>query len=100
MEKNESSEIHLYLYEKDADRGDYYMKQEVKVVNAETREIIGGEIKHEGKLSDIQWNPEGSQLAFLAGNDIHDVIAGRIMAVSAKGGTPKNIYPDFKGKFD
>lgn len=79
---------------------DYYMKQEVKVINAETREVIGGEIKHEGKLSDIQWNPEGSQLALLAGNDIHDVIAGRIMVVSAKGGTPKNIYPDFKGKFE
>ncbi|MFP3860742.1 MAG: S9 family peptidase [Bacteroidales bacterium] len=79
---------------------DYYMKQEVKIVNAETQEIIGGEIKHEGKLSDIQWSPDGSQLALLAGNDIHDVIAGRIMVVSAKGGTPKNIYPDFKGKFE
>ncbi|MFO8234054.1 MAG: S9 family peptidase [Bacteroidales bacterium] len=79
---------------------DYYMKQDVKVINAETREVIGNEIKHEGKLADIQWSPEGSELALLAGNDIHDVIAGRIMVVSAKGGTPKNIHPDFKGKFE
>ncbi|MBS3769811.1 MAG: S9 family peptidase [Bacteroidales bacterium] len=79
---------------------DYYMKQDVKVVSAETREIITDDIQHEGKLADIRWSPGGERLALLAGNDIHDVIAGRIMIVSADGGNPENIHPDFKGKFE
>jgi len=79
---------------------DYYMKQDVKVVSTETREIITDDIQHEGKLADIRWSPGGERLALLAGNDIHDVIAGRIMIVSADGGNPENIHPDFKGKFE
>ncbi|MFW5944824.1 MAG: prolyl oligopeptidase family serine peptidase [Bacteroidota bacterium] len=79
---------------------DYYMKQDVKVVDAETGEMVTDDIDHDGKLEDIQWSPGGSRLALLAGNDIHDVIAGRIMVVSAEGGEPKNIHPDFKGKFE
>jgi len=79
---------------------DYYMEQDVKVVSAQTHEVVSGDIQHRGKLDDIRWSPDGNRLALLAGNDIHDVIAGRIMIVSADGGTPKNIYPDFKGKFE
>jgi len=79
---------------------DYYMKQDVKVVSHATREVITNDIDHDGKLTDIRWSPDGERLALLAGNDIHDVIAGRIMIVSADGGTPENIYPDFKGKFE
>jgi len=79
---------------------DYYMEQDVKVVSAESREVVSGDIKHRGKLDDIRWSPTGERLALLAGNDIHDVIAGRIMVVSADGGTPENIYSDFEGKFE
>jgi dipeptidyl aminopeptidase/acylaminoacyl peptidase len=79
---------------------DYYMKQDVKVIDYQTRSVVSGDIKHRGKLVDIRWSPEGDRLALLAGNDIHDVIAGRIMVVSADGGTPDNIYPDFRGKFE
>jgi len=79
---------------------DYYMEQDVKVLSAKNLEVISGDIRHRGKLDDIQWSPAGDRLALLAGNDIHDVIAGRIMVVSAEGGMPENIYPDFKGKFE
>lgn len=79
---------------------DYYMKQDVKVVDYQTGEVIGDDIKHRGKLDDIQWSPDGDRLALLAGNDIHDVIAGRLMVVDADGGTPENIHPGFKGKFE
>lgn len=78
---------------------DYYMKQSVKVADADSKEVVAN-IDNEGKLADIQWSPDGDRLALLAGNDIHDVIAGRIMVVNADGGTPENIKPDFKGKFE
>lgn len=78
---------------------DYYMKQSVKVADAGSKKVIAN-IDNEGKLADIQWSPDGDRLALLAGNDIHDVIAGRIMVVDADGGTPENIKPDFEGKFE
>ncbi|MBS3806729.1 MAG: S9 family peptidase [Bacteroidales bacterium] len=79
---------------------DYYMRQDVKVISARTGEVVNDNIDHEGKLDDIQWSPMGDRLALLAGNDIHDVIAGRIMVVDADGGKPQNIYSGFKGKFE
>jgi len=79
---------------------DYYMRQDVVVISASTGKVINDNIDHEGKLDDIQWSPTGEQLALLAGNDIHDVIAGRLMVVDAEGGKPQNIYPGFEGKFE
>jgi len=79
---------------------DYYMSQSVKIASANSREIVAN-IDNAGKLSDIQWSPDGDQIALLAGNDINDVIAGRIMVADAEDGAePKNIRPDFKGRFE
>lgn len=78
---------------------DFYMSQQVKIVNAESGQITS-EIDNEGKLGQIEWSPDGSQLALRAGHDINDPIDGRIMVVSSEGGTPENILPDFEGKFE
>ncbi|MDG5767667.1 S9 family peptidase [Balneolales bacterium ANBcel1] len=78
---------------------DYYMFQQVKIVDPETAEVTV-EIDNAGKLGQITWSPDGSLLALRAGNSIHDPIDGRIMIVSSDGGTPENIYPDFNGKFE
>ncbi|MEX1120922.1 MAG: S9 family peptidase, partial [Balneolales bacterium] len=78
---------------------DFYMFQKVKVVDAESGQITS-EIDNEGKLGQIEWSPDGTQLALRAGHDINDPIDGRIMVVSANGGTPENILPDFMGKFE
>jgi dipeptidyl aminopeptidase/acylaminoacyl peptidase len=79
---------------------DYYMRQDVQVVRADDGQVLVDDIEHEGKLDDIRWSPGGDKLALLAGNDIHDVIAGRIMVVEAAGGKPENIYPGFEGRFE
>ena len=79
---------------------DYYMKKDVRIADYDSREVTA-DLKHEGKLADIRWSPDGEQIALLAGNDIHDVIAGRIMVCEASDGEePRNIKPGFKGKFE
>ena len=75
------------------------MFQSVKVIDAANGQEIA-DIENEGKLDDIRWSPDGEQLALLAGHNIHDPIAGRIMVADADGGTPENIYRDFEGKFE
>ncbi len=78
---------------------DRYMYQTVKVVDYDSREIVQ-EIANEGKIGQIQWSPDGENLALRAGNDLHDPIDGRIMVVASDGGSPQNIYPQFEGKFE
>ncbi len=78
---------------------DYYMFQQVKIVDGETGRVVT-EIDNEGKLAQIEWSPAGDRLALRAGNSIHDPIDGRIMVVSSQGGTPENIHPDFEGKYE
>ncbi|HSJ05956.1 MAG TPA: S9 family peptidase [Longimicrobiales bacterium] len=78
---------------------DFYMAQSVKVVDAATLEVVA-DIDNAGKVGEIEWSPDGQRLALRAGHDIHDPIDGRIMVVAATGGTPRNILPDFEGKFE
>ena len=78
---------------------DSYMKQVINILDASTLNVTS-KIAHAGKLGGISWSPDGKNLAFIAGADIHDPIAGRLFVVSSNGGTPKNILPDFEGKFE
>ncbi|MDI6402475.1 hypothetical protein QLX67_10760, partial [Balneolaceae bacterium ANBcel3] len=66
---------------------DYYMFQKVRIIDRETGRVVA-DIDNEGKLGQITWSPDGSKIALRAGNSIHDPIDGRIMVVSADGGTP------------
>jgi dipeptidyl aminopeptidase/acylaminoacyl peptidase len=78
---------------------DMYMFQEVKVVDPRTGVVVA-EIDNAGKIDQITWSPDERQLALRAGDHMNDPIAGRIMIVSADGGTPRNILPNFEGKFE
>ncbi|MDZ7682839.1 MAG: hypothetical protein U5J63_14260 [Fodinibius sp.] len=57
-------------------------------------------MQHRGKLGDIGWSPDGSKLAMIAGADINDPIAGRLFVVSADGGEPTQLQPQYEGKFE
>lgn len=78
---------------------DFYTSQRISIIDANTREI-SAEINHKGKLGDFQWSPDGSHIGFIAGEDQHDPIDGRLFVASASGGTPENLNKDFQGKFD
>ena len=78
---------------------DMYMSQQVHVLDYQTREVIAS-VENAGKLGEVHWSPDGSKLALRAAHDLNDPTDGRIMVVSAVGGKPVNIAPDFKGKFE
>ena len=78
---------------------DFYMAQSVYVVDYETREVAA-EVNNEGKIGQIEWSPNGQRLALRAGADINDPIDGRILIVSAEGGTPGIIDENFEGKYE
>lgn len=78
---------------------DSYMKQVINVIDASSLQITS-KIEHAAKLGSFIWSTDSKQIAMIAGADIHDPIAGRLFVVDADGGKPKNIIPDFKGKFE
>lgn len=78
---------------------DYYMRQQVVIVDGHGQNVLG-RVKHEGKLGQIVWSPDGTKLAMLAGADIYDPIAGRLFIVSAPGGEPVQLKPKFEGMFE
>ena len=78
---------------------DFYMFQQVHVFDGSTGERLNS-IDNEGKIGQVEWSPNGQQLALRAGHDINDTIDGRILVVDADGGTPENIHRDFLGKYE
>jgi len=78
---------------------DFYMKQQVFIVDYRTREIIA-EVNNEGKLGGFDWSPNGERLALRTAYDINDPTDGRLKIVSAEGGTPENIDEGFEGKYE
>ncbi|MCH8568077.1 MAG: S9 family peptidase [Balneolales bacterium] len=78
---------------------DQFMFQTVHIFDAETRRVLNT-LDNAGKIGQIEWSPNGDRIALRNGNSINDPIDGRIMVVSASGGTPQNINPDFEGKYE
>ncbi len=78
---------------------DFYMFQSVKVVDANSLQVVA-EVANKGKIAEVIWSPDGQQLALRAGHDINDPTDGQILVVPATGGTPKDIQPEFLGKFE
>lgn len=78
---------------------DYYMFQEISVADAGNGKVVA-EINNEGKVGQVLWSPDGEQVALRAGADIHDPIDGRVLIVSAEGGTPEVIDEDYEGKYE
>lgn len=78
---------------------DFYTSQKISIINADTRQV-SAEIDHKGKLGPFQWSPDGSHIAFIAGQDQHDPIDGRLFIARSSGGSPELLHEGFKGKFD
>lgn len=78
---------------------DFYMSQQVLIVDQQGENVVG-KVDHEGKLGQFEWSPDGNRIAMIAAADIHDPIAGRLFTVSAEGGKPTQLHPDFPGMFE
>ncbi len=78
---------------------DFYMAQEIFVVDHETREVIS-QVDHKGKLGAITWSPDSKNLAMIAGAHINDPIDGRLKIVDAMTGESTMLFEDFEGKFE
>ena len=78
---------------------DQYMKQKIHFIDVNTLNKINT-VTHEGKLGSFDFSPNGKQLAFIGGADIHDPIDGRLFVVSTDESDADNLQPDFKGQFE
>lgn len=78
---------------------DFYMAQEIFVVDHETREVIS-QVDHQGKLGAISWSPDSKKLAMIAAANLNDPIDGRLKIVDAMTGVSTMIFDEFMGKFE
>lgn len=70
---------------------DGMMRQTVIVVDVEKGSTVS-KVDHAAKLGGLAWSPDGTRLAFVAGEDLHDPSAGRVFVVSARGGgNPRHV---------
>ncbi|MCC8360683.1 S9 family peptidase [Salinimicrobium sediminilitoris] len=78
---------------------DFYTGQKIYILDAASQNV-SAQVDHKAKLGILKWSPDSKKIAFIAGEDQHDPIDGRIFIVDATGGTPSNLNPTFKGKFE
>ncbi|RKZ59094.1 MAG: S9 family peptidase, partial [Gammaproteobacteria bacterium] len=78
---------------------DHYMEQQLHIVNRQSKSIVAS-IDHEGKMGQFCFSPDGSEIAFIAGSNKFDPVAGRLFIASASGGMPMAILPDWQGAFE
>jgi dipeptidyl aminopeptidase/acylaminoacyl peptidase len=78
---------------------DSYMKQIIQIVDADALSTVA-QVAHAAKLGSFTWSPDGERLALIAGADIHDPTAGRLLIADISDGSAKSIIPDFKGQFE
>lgn len=76
-----------------------YMRRRLLVLDP-SNELAPAEVNHRAKFGKAEWSADSRSLAFIAGADLHDPIAGRLFVVPAEGGLPNRLYPEFKGKFE
>ncbi|WP_372919772.1 hypothetical protein, partial [Salegentibacter sp.] len=77
---------------------DFYTSQKIYFVDGNTAKITA-EVDHKAKLGALKWSPDGDRIAFIAGEDQHDPIEGRIFIAETSGGSPEILQKDFEGQF-
>lgn len=78
---------------------DFYTGQKIYILDAASRNVTA-QVDHKAKLGVLKWSPDSKKIGFIAGEDQHDPIDGRIFIVDATGGKPSNLNPTFEGKFE
>jgi len=78
---------------------DHYMRQQLHVYDV-ARDAVICSVDHEGKMGQYCWSPDGSEIAFIAGADINDPVAGRLFVVSTGGGKPTQVNKGYQGAYE
>ncbi len=75
---------------------DEYMQKRVAVLDGANGAVLA-RIENPGKLGEIGWSPDGTQVALIAAADLNDPSAGRLALAPASGGVPADLVPGFEG---
>lgn len=78
---------------------DSYMAVSLVVIDLASMKI-SATIDHQGKMGDMQWSPDGNQIAFISGSNLNDPSAGSLFVVAATGGKPTILQKDWEGMFE
>ena len=77
---------------------DFYMTRQMQIVDATSGALLNT-ISHEGKKGDFAWSPDSKYIAFIAGANQNDPIAGRLFVAGIDQKEAVNIQPDYKGQY-
>lgn len=77
---------------------DTYMQRRLRVVDPTSGAVVA-RIDNPGKLGATAWSPDGSHLAFVSAETIHDPKEGRLMVADAATGEFRDVVPGFEGHF-
>jgi len=75
---------------------DRYMFRRLHVIAAQSGQVLAA-IENPGKLGAFDFSPDGRTIALISGVDINDPREGRLMAVPANGGAPRDLLPGLEG---
>jgi dipeptidyl aminopeptidase/acylaminoacyl peptidase len=78
---------------------DSYMAVSLVIIDIATQQITAT-IDHPGKKGDMQWSPDGKQVAFIAGSNLNDPTDGSLFVAPATGGKPTILNKDWQGMFE
>ena len=70
---------------------DGFVARRLQVVDLDG--TVQADIAIEGKLGRADWSPDGRHVALVGSVDRNDPAPGRLMVVSAEGGTPRDLLP-------
>lgn len=75
---------------------DHYMRRQVHILDAESGRVVR-KLEARGKMGALRWSPDGSFLALISGEDLHDPAEGRLLVASLEEGKWKDILPGYAG---
>lgn len=75
---------------------DTMMASALKTIDANSGAVMRS-IEWRSKFGSFVWSPGGSYLALIAGEDLFDPAAGRLMIVPAEATAPLNVLPGLEG---
>jgi dipeptidyl aminopeptidase/acylaminoacyl peptidase len=74
---------------------DGYMEARMRIIDLQGGELV--RIDNLGKLGEPRWSPDGTRVAFLGVDDIHDPREGRLKVADASTGKFTEVLPDLQG---